>query len=307
MTSDPAEPRQRQPRKLDASMTLLNEVMERPLDPAYAQVAARKKAGLDANRSPVNRLTVLVVIILLAAATTIATTTLRAPRPEALRARDLISQQIQERSDTLSQRKTAVAQLRAEIEDLQSSALGTVGQDLLRRGTQLGITTGITPITGPGVRLELSDPPGVDDLDSADRVQDIDLQVVINGLWASGAEAIAVNGHRLTAMAAVRTAGYAILVDFQPLTGPYVVEAVGDPAALEAGMRQTAAGRHLQLLAQTYGIGVSMQQVAQLRLASGTNAVDDAIAIEVPEIGNEFLNTPVPAPSSATNSPGAGN
>ena len=47
---------------------------------------------------------------------------------------------------------------------------------------------------------------------------DRDLQVIVNGLWAAGAEAIAVNGQRLTACSAIRSAGEAILVDFRPLS-----------------------------------------------------------------------------------------
>ena len=39
------------------------------------------------------------------------------------------------------------------------------------------------------------------------RVLDVDLQGVVNGLWASGAEAIAVNGQRLTGLTTIRAAG----------------------------------------------------------------------------------------------------
>ena len=45
-----------------------------------------------------------------------------------------------------------------------------------------------------------------------------DLQIVVNGLWASGAEAVSVNGQRLTSKAAIRFAGQAILVNYRPLT-----------------------------------------------------------------------------------------
>jgi uncharacterized protein YlxW (UPF0749 family) len=67
------------------------------------------------------------------------------------------------------------------------------------------------------------------------RVRDADLQDVVNGLWAAGAEAVAVDGQRLTALSAIRSAGESVLVDLRPLSPPYTVEAVGDPAALEVG------------------------------------------------------------------------
>ena len=57
---------------------------------------------------------------------------------------------------------------------------------------------------------------------------------MVNGLWAAGAEAVAVNGQRLTALSAIRSAGDAILVDYRPLTRPYVVVAIGDPRTLQS-------------------------------------------------------------------------
>ena len=55
----------------------------------------------------------------------------------------------------------------------------------------------------------------------------VDLQNVANALWAAGAEAIAINGQRLTATSTIRAAGNAILVDFRPVTSPYEVSAIG--------------------------------------------------------------------------------
>src|SRR5207302_160556 len=58
-------------------------------------------------------------------------------------------------------------------------------------------------------------------------VLDRDLQDVANELWHDGAEAIAINGQRLTATTTIRAAGGAILVDFRPVTAPYQVSAIG--------------------------------------------------------------------------------
>ena len=56
---------------------------------------------------------------------------------------------------------------------------------------------------------------------------DIDLQEVAQRALDAGAEAIAINGQRLTSTSTIRTAGGAILVDFRPVTGPYEVAAIG--------------------------------------------------------------------------------
>ena len=71
-----------------------------------------------------------------------------------------------------------------------------------------------------------------------------DLQFVTNALWESGAEAVSINGKRLTSTSAIRFAGSAIIVDFRPLTRPYVITALGDPQALPGGLRRRRR-RHL--------------------------------------------------------------
>jgi uncharacterized protein YlxW (UPF0749 family) len=90
--------------------------------------------------------------------------------------------------------------------------------------------------------------------------------VVANGLWAAGAEAIAVNGQRLTALTAIRSAGSAILVDLAPLTGPYVIEAVGDPGPMQTAFARTSAGQHLSTLRNTYDIESRIAAAERLEL-----------------------------------------
>mgnify|MGYP006206322601 CR=1 FL=1 len=58
------------------------------------------------------------------------------------------------------------------------------------------------------------------------------LQDIANALWSAGAEAVAINGQRLTATSTIRAAGGAILVGFRPVTGPYEVSAIG-PAEMD--------------------------------------------------------------------------
>src|SRR5439155_24527639 len=68
--------------------------------------------------------------------------------------------------------------------------------------------------------------------DENGRITDRDLQIVVNALWSAGAEAVAVDGRRLTATTTIREAGGAILVDFFAVASPYHIEAIGDPDRL---------------------------------------------------------------------------
>lgn len=108
--------------------------------------------------------------------------------------------------------------------------------DELQRVKVLG---GLAEVSGPGVSLMLRDarPPSGRAFDAARYIiHDYDLQMVVNELSASGAEAIAVNGQRITGRSAIRCVGPTILVNFVPLAPPYEVQAIGDPNKLSTGL-----------------------------------------------------------------------
>jgi uncharacterized protein YlxW (UPF0749 family) len=94
--------------------------------------------------------------------------------------------------------------LTQEISTLRAAALG---DDDAARGVETQINTldpvvGNVAVTGPGVLIVVDDSPSAM-ADARDRVLDIDLQVLANGLWEAGAEAISINGHRLSNLTAI--------------------------------------------------------------------------------------------------------
>ena len=106
-----------------------------------------------------------------------------------------------------------------EIATLRAAALG---DDDTARFVESQINTldpvvGMLLVSGPGVLIVVDDCPRPA-ADARDRVLDIDLQVLANGLWEAGAEAVAINGHRLSNLTAIRSAGDAITVDYRSLT-----------------------------------------------------------------------------------------
>ena len=95
---------------------------------------------------------------------------------------------------------------------------------------------------------------------------DRDLQDVVNALWLAGAEAISVNDQRLAAQTAIRSAGEAILVDFRPLSPPYVLRAIGDVDQMQASFADGATARRLQTLTSLYGLRFSLTRVVTATL-----------------------------------------
>ncbi|GAB4069624.1 DUF881 domain-containing protein [Angustibacter speluncae] len=260
-------------RAADASMTLLKEVMERPLDPGY-QAAADARAGLPVVRR--RRRVPLTVALSLVAGLVLVTGVVQLRAPGADDTGAELREQVTARTDEVASREEAIVALTDEVAALRDARLAGADDDLLEQVATLEAVTGARSVTGPGAvytldnSLQYKNPPPGDTRPQQEidlgRVYDVDLQQVTNGLWAAGAEAISVNGQRLTATSAIRGAGEAILVDLRPLAPPYEVQAIGDPARLQTAFATSAAGRYLSSLEQNHGIQVTVRGADELTL-----------------------------------------
>jgi uncharacterized protein YlxW (UPF0749 family) len=262
-------------------MTLLTSMMERPLDPGYAAAAQRREAaGLPAStgvRTPVVVAAMLVVGLLL----TLGAVQLRAPSKNVAQARTDLVTRIESRRAAADKQEANLRALQTQVTQLQAAALGSGTSDLKDKLSTLDLAAGGTEVTGPGIRLTLDDADGGDN--SADgnprtnptqddgKVVAKDVQVIVNGLWEAGAEAIAINGQRLTSRSAIRFAGEAILVNYRPLTRPYTISAIGDSTNLEAEFAGTSAGAYARALKDNYGVRVSMETAKDLKLPAATS------------------------------------
>lgn len=287
----------RWPRRPDASMSLLTEVTRNPLDPEYREAAERRaRAGRPRRRWGLGTVAVVAIAVLLGVATTWSVLALRAPQPSALAAREVLAGQIDERSAEVERLRERSAELSAEVAALQEQALSAAESPLLDRLAADSVVSGAAAVRGEGLRITLEDAAQVaGDEDPDSRVRDSDLQIVVNGLWASGAEAIAVNGQRLATTTAIRTAGDAILVDVVPLVGPYTIEAIGDPQDLQTRLARTSGGQLLAVLQSTYGIRTQVSSQRELDLPSA--ATTTLRAARLPEGVEIVPGTQDPGPS----------
>ena len=170
---------------------------------------------------------------------------------------------------------------------------GAAGQELAERLAQLELAAAVAPVTGPGLVVRLDDAPPPEEQDGEPapqeddgRVLDRDLQDVANALWAAGAEAIAINGLRLTAQTAIRSAGESVLVDYRPITPPYTVRAIGNPKVLEPSFVDGEAGRRLATFSSLYGIELTVQRTdSQTLPGSGSPTLRLATPDTSPQAG----------------------
>ncbi|WP_298805480.1 DUF881 domain-containing protein [uncultured Pseudokineococcus sp.] len=273
-------------RRPDASMTLLREVMERPLDPGYASAAAARRTGTAPPATRPRRAVTAGLGLLAGLLAVVGVVQLRAPGAEGTTA--ALRAEVEQRQGEVDALASAVEGARADVVGAQDAVLGPEASEGGERAQQLGAATGAVAVTGPGLRVVVDDAPDAradasgsprtDAQADLGRVRDRDLQVVVNGLWSAGAEAVAVGGQRLTARTAVRGAGEAVLVGYQPLAPPYEVEAVGDPDALATGFARSAGGRYAAGLAD-YGITVSVDEVDELHLPAAAGLRPEAARV----------------------------
>ena len=270
MTPDGTPPRRARP--VDESMTLLNEVMHRPLDAGYAEAAQRRARGEAPRRGVATVVMLLVIAIALGFVTTRAVAKLREPQPGVVAARALLQEEIVATREQVALQTAQNAALGAQIETLRDSALQTVDPELVRTVSRDGFGNGTVAARGPGITVTVADGPDADISPSAS-VQDSDLQMLVNALWSAGAEAIAINGQRLTATTAIRSAGSAILVDLVGVAGPYEVVAVGDQNGLETGLARSSAAQQLSALGSQFGIKTSVTRHDELLVPAGPTRV----------------------------------
>lgn len=175
---------------------------------------------------------------------------------------------VADEAELVRQLSEQAAALRTEVETL-TDELDTSAPPA--DGEIVAIGAGRTPVAGPGLTVELDDAPtdtpivpGVhpDDL----VVHQQDLEAVVNALWAGGAEAIAIQGHRIVSTSAVRCVGNVLLIEGQVYSPPYAIQAIGDPDALRAALDASPAVARYREWADAVGLGWSVAAPARLDL-----------------------------------------
>lgn len=167
--------------------------------------------------------------------------------------------------------------LNAEAATLAGTSLGEQARARLER---LRMATGQTEVFGDGVTVTIDNAP-LNPLQGDEtppgQVIDRDLQMIVNGLWQAGATDIAINGRRLTPTSAIRAAGEAILVNYRPMSPPYVVSAIGPDADQLAGrFRDNPAGLLLEELETQYGVVWELQTVGDITLPAASSTTKNS-------------------------------
>jgi len=265
-------------------MSLLTNVMDHSLDDGYAEAAARKKAAGTGGMPKTLRakLGLAAGLVLAALVVTVGAAQARVAAPVVAKEREELVDRIDRETETADKLEDTVDKLRGDVSTRQREALKKSGDG--DQAELMDLLSGATEVHGPGVKLVVDDakeattggdgdPRETAGFSDTGRVRDRDMQRVVNGLWASGAEAVSINGQRLTALSAIRAAGDAILVDNKPLVPPYTVLAVGDGKRLSTRFQNSADGLYLHALQENFGIRTAISAEEDLRLPSAPSVI----------------------------------
>ncbi len=162
--------------------------------------------------------------------------------------------------------------LQAELDQYMKGAEASqVASDRLKRAQ---LQAGLTPIEGPGLEITLDDSKqAVANGDDVDKyiIHEQYLRALVNALWNSKAEGVAINGQRLTANSAIYCTGTVITINDEIETPPYKIEAIGDSEKLSKSVEvveKLVIG--LDEYVQLYGITFKEDSVKDIRLPAGT-------------------------------------
>jgi uncharacterized protein YlxW (UPF0749 family) len=188
--------------------------------------------------------------------------------------RTQISQLITEQQRTVADQQASVRRLQAELD---AAGAGLSDPRLLqarREAARLAAPAGLTAVTGAGLSVTLDDAPYRPDDPTYQGVppdylvvHQQDVQGVVNALWAGHARAVAIMGHRVVATTVIRCVGNTLwLPGERPYSPPFVVTAVGDPAALRAALASSRAVRIYQQYVDAYRLGYRVREERRLTL-----------------------------------------
>lgn len=255
--------------------SLLRSLLSDHLDPGYAAAAERR-----ASRHT-DRLWQVAAAAAVAAVIAMAWSQAQATAPGVRESQQVLAAGVRSAEGEAADSAVRRDALTAEVDAQRRSRLDgdAQGRRLLADLDRVDAAAAATPVIGPGLTVTVTDPGVTRDLTDVSKARvegnrqvilDRDLQLVVNSLWVSGAEAISVGGVRIGPNVTIRQAGGGILVDNQPIASPYEILAIGPPHQLQDTFDRSPALQRLRLLETSYGVGVRVAAGDGLTLPAGS-------------------------------------
>ncbi|BES65393.1 DUF881 domain-containing protein [Gottschalkiaceae bacterium SANA] len=162
---------------------------------------------------------------------------------------EILSEQIQTREDSLIERAQILETYQSLTDEIET--LAYLREDLKEKR----ILSGSQAVKGPGILIKVNDRSNDgEQVEMFDLVHNTDILNIVNDLRAAGAEAISIEGERVTWGSKIQCGGPIIWVNDESTTAPFVMKVIGDPSVLFAAV--TAPNTYTDLLRSVYNLEV---------------------------------------------------
>jgi len=252
----------------------LTELFRAPLDPGYAQAARRRALGAPPPtgwRRGVAQGTRVAALAVIGFLLAVSYQYAAASQPETSRARAGLVADVRARRQATDELQKHADKLREDVVRERDAALSGDGE--AARLQILDAHTGLAKVRGDGVVVRLVDAPtpvdpvtGKRATTNPGRVLDRDLQDIANELWRLGAEAIAVNGERVTVSTAILDIGGSVLVNSAYLSPPYQISAIGPKDTYTRLSQAPAFVAFVRARGETFGVQISFAQPSDITI-----------------------------------------
>ncbi len=201
-----------------------------------------------------------------------------------------LSALIPAREDVVAQQEEQLAALQDQVQALTDQAASRDGDVAAARdaGEAGALSAGLVALTGPGVEITLDDAPRRPDgsLPIGAQPDDVvihqsDVQAVVNAVWASGADAVAIMGERLIATSAVRCVGNTLLLNGRVYSPPFTISAIGPASGMRIALNESIALQQYRKDAEAYGLGYQVREHDKLEVP----AYDAPIGLSFAAVG----------------------
>jgi uncharacterized protein YlxW (UPF0749 family) len=151
--------------------------------------------------------------------------------------------------------------------------------------SQLNTVAGYSEVRGDGIRVTIQSSvnPSVEDGIDLGVVIDSDIARVVNGIFARGGIAVSINDHRITSTTAIRSAGEAILVGYQPLIPPYEILAIGNASRMLRELKTGDTGIDLSEISDRYGVRFTISEVSQISIPASITPLRNRVSVRIIE------------------------
>jgi uncharacterized protein YlxW (UPF0749 family) len=169
-----------------------------------------------------------------------------------------------------------VTALRQQVDGLAARA--DQESDLTPELSRQSRRVGLTPVSGPAVKVTLDDAPASVAANGIDPdllvVHQQDIQAVVNALWSGGAEAMTIQDQRVISTTAVKCVGNTVVLHGIPYSPPYEITAIGDQARLRAALAESEPIQIYQQYVEAYGLVLREKSEPKVTLPGHEGSLD---------------------------------